>query len=118
MTEFKDALEFIEKYSRVIDMPDDRQLRAWNTGGMKAFVSNHFNEIQKALRIADRLMGEPSEGMIKAAWFSQYKTVGATDEEASKLADLKYESEKHISIPAYKAMRDQLLREIEQEQHH
>jgi hypothetical protein len=80
--------------------------------------ADHERVILRALRIADRLMGEPSEGMIKAAWFSQYKTVGATDEEASKLADLKYESEKHISIPAYKAMRDQLLREIEQEQHH
>jgi hypothetical protein len=97
MTEFKDALEFIEKYSRVIDMPDDRQLRAWNTGGMKAFVSNHFNEIQKALRIADRLMGEPSDAMI--AHGQEYA----------------YHEMKQHAEGCFRVMRDQLLKEIEQE---
>lgn len=100
MTEYQAATRWLWSAFMVEEMPEDHEIHA----------------ALRALRIADRLMGEPSEEMIKAAWFSQYKSVGATDEEAIKLADLKYESGKHISIPAYKAMREQLLREVNHDQ--
>lgn len=83
MTEFKDALKAVTNLGDGGELID-----AW---------TDHERTILLALRIADRLMGEPSEAMV--AHGQEYA----------------YHEMKQHALGCFKAMRDQLLREIEQE---
>lgn len=92
MTQFKDALAILSRYNEwrrgaEIAQPNAKQ------------VGEAIDTAIKALRIADRLMGEPSEGMVLKA-----------------RGEMNHFDNSSIAI--YKAMRDQMLKEIEQEQHH
>ena len=75
---------------------------------------NDCETILEALRFQKAALGEPSEAVIVAAWESQFKSVGATDEEAKMLGKKRYEDQKHISIPAYKAMIAELSKQVKE----
>ena len=95
MTEFKDALEYAD---REIAATEENLYHAKksNTQSMVDLFSNklaYFKKIRRALRIADRLMQEPSEEMVRV---SGNETVFLRD-----------------NPRIFKAMRNQMLREIE-----
>ncbi|MCF0075466.1 hypothetical protein LZD49_33615 [Dyadobacter sp. CY261] len=79
MTEFKDALEWMNHEFR----------------GRTIYQGHPIQVIEKALRIADRLMQEPSHGMLEE---------GYSDDDGEP-----YRCNRDI----FKAMRDQMLAEID-----
>lgn len=87
MSEFKDALDVIDK----LDPFED---------GLKIYGEvqfNHTKTIRRALLIADRLMGEPSNEMVNAGIAAVYTELGV----------------RYCAMDTFKAMRDQMLKEIE-----
>ena len=63
---------------------------------------DELKAIIHALRIADRLMGEPSDRMY-VAFMNEFNS---------------YQPMTESFDAGFKAMRDQMIKEIEQEQHH
>lgn len=88
MNKFKEALNEIR-------CPLNRQLEVLS----KETINKHQKTLVKALRIADKLMQEPSRGMCSAA------------RETAKT----YQEDEHIIIfgccVTYRAMRDELIKE-------
>lgn len=101
MTEFKDALDWIEReirsresFARMADPKtahdQQRQIR-------------HMHIAKRALRIADRLMQEPSEEVLRLGYIG-YNPGGIYHPQAPI----------NEMSSALKAMRDQMLKEIDE----
>lgn len=89
MTEFKDALGEIESARKM---------------GIQILTDQSEKAIRRALRIADRLMQEPSSG------FPSMKQKGASAMHTFVMHQVAGHEEAAV---IFKAMRDQMLREID-----
>ena len=96
MNEFKEALERLDPCKYAVG--DDYYI---DVGDKK-----HIDVIRKALRIADRLMQEPSEGMMRVCQVSRM--------DYSEFEEfMEWEGEEMIDV--FENMLDQMLKEIEDE---
>lgn len=106
MSEFREALETWNKIEEDIDFNMGCTMEeAFNNRPIKEMKIS----IRKALQIADKLMQEPSEGMIWTTKAAVKTTVSNCDCGITTWTATSANARKDI----YKAMRDQMLKEIE-----
>lgn len=78
------------------------------------WVIRNKETVRQALRLADKLMQEPSIEMLKAAWKSQYIFFGGSEVEAEQLAERRISDVKQLQQDnaAYKAMIVKAIEEL------
>ena len=112
MTEFKEALDQIDFCLKTIKLPhtEPKDNAIWSSGtALRPRITEETLAIaRRALLIADRLKQEPSKGMIKAAYDCVPERPQPMETEG------RFSANNALRIKEFKAMRDQLIREIEQ----
>lgn len=68
----------------------------WPTG--EEWRNQAWAQFEPAARAAIEALREPTEDMMKEAWRSQFKFVGASDDEANTLVQMRSEKDLHFDL--------------------